>query len=71
MSNPQKQPCPHNDGVGCMYQSQCDRCGWNPVVGRRNAFGRDWGGNPAVDGYAGGGVDGILGSCHMLPQVRG
>ena len=35
MPDPKKQPCPHNAFVGCMYPSQCDRCGWNPVVEKK------------------------------------
>lgn len=26
------QPCPHNSGVECLHQSDCDSCGWNPLV---------------------------------------
>ena len=24
--------CPHNAGVDCLDDTQCHRCGWNPVV---------------------------------------
>lgn len=27
--------CPHNSGVDCLHEDECERCGWNPVVAER------------------------------------